>query len=91
METIKKLLFTTLLALSLNLSAADPVNINSADKQTLMLVKGVGEKRAEAIIAWREKNGPFKSIDDLMQVDGIGQSTLDTNRDMLTVGKSTAE
>ncbi len=91
METIKKFLFITLLAFSLTLSAADPININSADKQTLMLVKGVGEKRAEAIIAWREKNGPFKSVDDLIQVEGIGQATLDTNREMLTIGTSTAQ
>lgn len=90
METIKKLIFITLLAASLNLVAAEPVNINSADKQTLMQVKGVGEKRAEAIIAWREKNGPFKSVEDLTQVDGIGQSTLDANLEVLTVGSPSA-
>lgn len=91
METIKKLIFITLLAASLNLVAAEPVNINSADKQTLMQVKGVGEKRAEAIIAWREKNGPFKSVEDLTQVDGIGQSTLDANLEILTVGSASAQ
>ena len=91
METIKKLIFITLLAASLNLVAAEPVNINSADKQTLMQVKGVGEKRAEAIIAWREKNGPFKSVEDLTQVDGIGQSTLDANLEVLTVGSASAQ
>lgn len=90
METIKKFLFITLLALSLTLSAADPVNINSADKQTLMQVKGIGEKRAEAIIAYREKNGPFKSVADLTEIDGIGQSLLETNKDMLTVSTDTA-
>lgn len=86
MEMINRLLFIALLTISLNLSAADPVNINSADKQTLMQVKGVGEKRAEAIIAYREKNGPFKSVDELTEIDGIGPSLVETNKDLLTVG-----
>lgn len=88
METINKLLIMALLAFSLNLSAAEPVNINSADKQTLMQVKGVGEKRAEAIIAWREKNGPFKTVEQLTEIDGIGPSLVETNKDMLTVGST---
>lgn len=88
METIRKFLFVTLLCISCQGLTAEPVDINSADKQTLMTVKGVGEKRAEAIIAYREKYGPFKSVSELTQVDGIGQSTLDTNKDSLTVGNS---
>ena len=91
METLKKLAIKTLLALSLNLAAADPVNINSADKQTLMQIKGVGEKRADAIIAWREKNGPFKSVAQLTEIDGIGPSLVETNKDLLTVGNTTAQ
>lgn len=91
METIKKLIFLTLLAFSLNMSAAEPVNINSADKQTLMQVKGVGEKRAEAIIAWREKNGPFKAVADLAEIDGIGPSLIESNKDLLTVGSASAQ
>ncbi len=91
METLKKLAMMTLLVLSLNLAAADPVNINSADKQTLMQIKGVGEKRADAIIAWREKNGPFKSVAQLTEIDGIGPSLVETNKDLLTVGNTTAQ
>jgi len=91
METIKKLVMMMMLALSLNLAAADPVNINSADKQTLMQIKGVGEKRADAIIAWREKNGPFKSVAQLTEIDGIGPSLVETNKDLLTVGNTTAQ
>ena len=91
METLKKLAMMTLLVLSLNLAAADPVNINSADKQTLMQIKGVGEKRADAIIAWREKNGPFKSVAQLTEIDGIGPSLVETNKDMLTVGNTAAQ
>lgn len=86
MDILKKLLFTLLLCISYQ-AYADPVNINTADKETLMNVKGIGEKRAEAIIVYREQNGPFKSVDDLASVQGIGQSIIDKNRDNLTAGK----
>jgi competence protein ComEA len=66
--------------------AGDMININTADKETLMAINGVGEKRAEAIIAYREQNGPFKSVDDLVAVQGIGQAIVDANRERLTVG-----
>ena len=85
MEIIRNILFTLLICFSLPLLAADPVNINTADKESLMNVKGIGEKKAEAIIDYREQNGPFKSIDDLAGVQGIGQATIDNNRDNLTV------
>src|SRR5579862_9297410 len=50
------------------------VNINTADAETLALeLKGIGQKRAEAIIAYREQHGPFKSIDDLSNIKGIGK------------------
>ena len=91
METLNKLVMIMMLALSLNLAAAGPVNINSADKQTLMQVKGIGGKRADAIILWREKNGPFKSVDQLTEIDGIGPSLVETNKDLLTVGNTTAQ
>jgi len=91
METINKLLFIALLTLGLGLQAAEPININSANKQTLMQIKGVGEKRADAIIAWREKNGPFKSVEGLTEIDGIGHSLIETNKDMLTVGTATVQ
>jgi competence protein ComEA len=87
MDKIRIVLFTLLLCLSLSLSAAGTININTADRDTLMTIKGVGEKRAEAIVAFRKEHGPFASVNDLTQVDGIGQSTVDSNRDNLTVGK----
>jgi competence protein ComEA len=88
METIRKLIIAVLLTVSLQGFAAEPVNINSADKAALMAVKGVGEVRAEAIINYREKNGPFKSVDQLIEVEGIGKATVDANREILTVGSS---
>ena len=68
--------------------AADPqgkIDINSADAKSLTLLKGIGEKRAEAIIKYREANGPFKSTDELSKVKGISKSIIDKNRDHLTV------
>jgi competence protein ComEA len=60
---------------------AGPVNINSADAQTLAReLKGVGLKRAQAIVDYRVKNGPFKSPDELSLVKGIGKAAIDKNR-----------
>jgi competence protein ComEA len=87
MEMLRKFLFVVLVSLPLFLAAAQTVNINTADKETLMTVKGVGEKRAEAIIAFREQNGPFKSVDDLLLVKGVGQSIVDDNRDALSTSE----
>lgn len=89
MKYLKHLVCTLFLFIPLTLLAADTVNINTADKETLMtVITGVGEKKADAIIEYREKNGPFKSIDELMNIKGIGQGTLDKHRNMLTVADS---
>jgi competence protein ComEA len=59
------------------------IDINKADTETLALLKGVGEKRAKAIIAYRELNGEFKSFDDLILVKGIGRQTLERNKERI--------
>ncbi len=59
------------------------VNINTADADTLSTLKGIGAKKAEAIIAWREANGGFTSVEQLLEVKGIGVTILDANRDNL--------
>ena len=61
------------------------VNINSADEATLMAVKGIGQTRARAIIEYRQKNGPFKSIDDLTKIKGIKNKSLQKFKNQLTV------
>ena len=67
------------------------VDINSADVQTLASVlKGVGPDKAKAIVAYRDVHGPFKSIDELSKVKGIGQKTIDRNRDAITVSDPSA-
>lgn len=60
------------------------ININKADVDTLtQSFKGIGRKRAEAIIAYRDANDGFKSIDDLALVKGIGKSFVEKNRQQL--------
>jgi len=87
MDAIRIVLLSLLLCFSLQLSAAGKVNINTADRATLMTIKGVGEKRADAIIAYRKEHGPFAKVEDLARVQGVGESTVDSNRETLTVGK----
>jgi competence protein ComEA len=89
MMSIKSFVITVLLALSTSLAFAGPVNINTADAETLaMEIKGIGEKRAQAIIQYREAHGPFKSVDDLTNIKGIGVKLVEMNRDNITVRKS---
>ena len=62
------------------------VNINTADAQTLAAnLKGVGEARAMEIVRYREAYGPFASAEELTEVKGIGKSTLDINREVITL------
>ena len=77
MKTIRIVL--TLLALTLSSFAfASPVNINTADAQALSKnIKGIGMKKAQAIVAYREANGEFKKIEDLKKVKGIGNKLLE--------------
>ena len=81
MQMFKSLLFTVLLTLS-GFSFAAQVNINTADSETISAeLSGIGKSKAEAIIAYRDKHGPFKNADDLAKVKGIGQATVERNRD----------
>jgi competence protein ComEA len=61
------------------------ININTADAAGLEQLPGVGPAIAARIIAWREQNGPFRSVDELSAVSGIGEKTLDGLRDQATV------
>ncbi len=60
---------------------AGPVNINTADAATISAeLKGVGLAKAQAIVEYRKKHGPFRSADDLSLVKGIGERTVEINR-----------
>ncbi|RLA94334.1 MAG: hypothetical protein DRG25_02750 [Deltaproteobacteria bacterium] len=61
------------------------VNINTASAEELATLKGVGEKIAQAIIEYREANGPFKSIEDIKNVKGIGEKKFEEIKDSITV------
>lgn len=61
------------------------VNINTADATQLQTVSGIGPSKASKIIAYRESNGKFKSVDDLVNVSGIGEKTLASIKDQLCV------
>jgi len=64
---------------------AAKVNINSASAKELMTLSGIGEKVAQRIVQFREANGPFKSVEDLKRVDGVGGALLERNRPRLVV------
>jgi competence protein ComEA len=88
MKACVRLLFVSFLLIFSHVATADTVDINTADAQTLAAAMvGVGEKRAEAIVIYREEHGPFRSIDDLIQVSGIGTHTLEANREKLRVSE----
>ncbi|MGB5395522.1 MAG: ComEA family DNA-binding protein [Gammaproteobacteria bacterium] len=85
MKAIKSFVLFVCLCFSL-LAHAGEININTADVPTLAKeLVGVGKARAEAIVAYRETNGPFKSVDDLARVDGIGNRTLESNRSKIVL------
>ncbi|CAI8869243.1 competence protein ComEA [Pseudomonas sp. IT-P2] len=66
--------------------ASEKIDLNAADAATLQKeLSGVGEAKAKAIVAYRETNGPFASVDELLEVKGIGKAILDRNRDKLEV------
>ena len=80
------LLFSILLAISTQ-ALSGPLNINTADAITLAeVIDGVGERKAVAIVQYREANGPFASVDELASVKGIGMQTIENNRAALSVG-----
>jgi competence protein ComEA len=73
--------FALLFAMPALLLAATPVNINTADATAIAkALDRIGPAKAEAIVAYRDEHGPFKSVDDLTHVKGIGKATLELNR-----------
>lgn len=62
-----------------------PININTASKETLMLLPGIGETKAQAIIDFRSQHGPFTEIEQIMLVSGIGEVTFENLRDLITI------
>lgn len=69
------------------LLAQGKVDMNSADVEELMSLRGVGEVRAKAIVTYRQTKGPFQSLDDLKNVPGIGDKIIQDNRSNIAFGK----
>jgi len=72
------------LAMALPAFAAMPVNVNKADAQTIAAsLDGIGMSKAQAIVAYREAHGPYKQVEDLRNVKGIGEKPLSRNHDAI--------
>jgi competence protein ComEA len=82
MKLLNRFLYLAICMLTLPIVAvAGPVNVNSADAETISAeLQGVGLSKALAIVDYRKAHGPFKSVDDLTLVKGIGERTVEINR-----------
>ncbi len=88
MSYLRKLICLLWLALAPFAAWAGPLDINTADAEMLAAtLDGVGPAKAQAIVEYRDRHGPFVSVGDLRLVKGIGEATLERNRDKLTVSK----
>lgn len=86
---MKKILLVIASVIAFSISPAwAAVDINTATAAQLESVSGIGPKKAEAIVEYRKKHGPFKSVDDLDKVKGLGKASIDKMRSELTVGKA---
>lgn len=66
-------------------STTTKINLNTANVQELQQLSGVGEAKAKAIVAYREKQGKFKSIEELKNVKGIGDALFKKNKAKITI------
>ena len=65
--------------------ATDRVNINTADMASLMALPGIGETYAQRIIDYHERNGPFQTVEEIQEVEGIGEKIFEEIRDRIVV------
>ena len=79
--------FMSMMAAPAVTAATGKININTATAEELTELQKVGPKTAERIVAYREMNGPFKTVEDLVNVKGVGDKILELNKDRMTVGK----
>lgn len=91
MKSLTNVLFALALAVFSTVTFAQAIDINSATAEQMeKALKGIGPKKAAAIVKYREANGPFASVDDLSKVPGVKGKTLDTIKPMVTVGGAAA-
>ncbi len=78
----------SLLASLVSYSVAGSININKADADEIaQALKGIGKVKAEAIVEYREEYGDFASVEELLNVPGIGEKTLNDNREKITLSE----
>lgn len=63
-----------------------PININTADKETLVALPGIGDVLAQRILDYREEHGSFSHVEELLNVEGIGKRKMEAIVDLITVG-----
>jgi competence protein ComEA len=81
-------LMSLIVATGIYAGDVEKININTATVEQLTQLKGIGASHAAGIIAYREKNGPFRKPEDLMQVPRIGRITFEKNEALIVVGKT---
>jgi competence protein ComEA len=82
MNTLRSVLAVTAVLVMSGSAWAEPVNVNTADPMAIAeALNGVGPSKAEAIVAYREQHGGFRSVDELLDVKGIGEKTIADNRE----------
>ena len=86
---MKKLFLVLVMLVAFSGVAVAAVNINTATKEELTSIKGVGEKRAQDIIDYRTKNGPFKTVDDLEKIPGVGPGLMKRIRSQVSTSGKT--
>lgn len=92
MARLTRMLIALFMLLVSSFAFADLININTADAETLASgLKGIGPAKAEAIIAYRTQHGGFTSVDELVQVKGVGEKILEQNRSNITVQQEETE
>ena len=85
MRIIRHLTLLAVLVAAAPFALAEALDINSASASMLADgITGIGDKRAQAIVQYRDTHGPFASVDDLASVKGVGPKTVEKNRDKLT-------
>ena len=87
MHILHKLIILVFLTMPVTILAGGEVDINTADKETLMSLSGVGEGFAQKIINYRERNGDFKTVQELTNIRGIGPALVEKNKGVLTTGQ----
>ncbi len=85
------LCFSLTLCTSLQAEENRKIDINTAGKAELMQLHKIGPQKADSIIEYREKIAPFETIEDLMNVSGIGKATYALNQDLITVSPPKSE